>query len=105
MDWKWLVVIYDIESNKRRTNLISRLEKGGLIRVQYSVFVGWVKQSHVNGFIDGIKDWIDVTNGERVMIIPCSEARMSDNMMFGQLPSMVDPLVHPERRWQTHIVL
>lgn len=43
---KYLIVAYDIENNKLRTEIAELLQYYGLVRIQYSVFAGEISASH-----------------------------------------------------------
>jgi CRISPR-associated protein Cas2 len=44
---KYLIVAYDIEDNKVRSDIAELLQYYGLIRIQYSVFAGDVRETDV----------------------------------------------------------
>ncbi|HKJ32975.1 MAG TPA: CRISPR-associated endonuclease Cas2 [Balneolales bacterium] len=76
-------VLYDIKKDKSRTKVSDACEQSGLMRVQYSVFLGRLDQNGKDTLELQISDLIDEEN-DSVYIFPMSKDELKDTVLMGQ---------------------
>lgn len=76
-------VMYDIKNNRIRTKISKLCEKTGLLRVQFSVFLGKVEKNEMDTLVLMIKELID-TDEDSVYIFPMSKDELKATILLGQ---------------------
>ncbi len=75
--------LYDIENDSTRSKVSKICRKMGLIRVQYSVFLGTLNRSEKDSLELQIADLIDEER-DKVYIFPMSRDELRDSVLLGQ---------------------
>ncbi len=76
-------VVYDIQSNKIRNNVVRRCKNRGLYRVQKSVFLGEVEENQLDELKLEIEKLINL-NKDSVYVFPMSRAELKKAGLLGQ---------------------
>jgi len=76
------LVIYDISNDKVRKKTADRLLDIGLIRAQFSVFIGTVNANRIDEIALFATDNLQPT--DRLYIIPLSRDQLTQSRMIGQ---------------------
>lgn len=76
-------VLYDIKKDKTRNIAAKVCLKSGLIRVQYSCFVGDLEKSDKDALGVQLKDLIDEEN-DKVYVFSMSKNEFRETLLFGQ---------------------
>jgi len=76
-------VMYDIQNDKARTKVAKCCQQVGLLRVQFSVFLGTLSASEKDELELRIKDLIEA-DIDRVYIFPMSKNELNDTVLLGQ---------------------
>lgn len=77
------LICYDISSDKHRTKLANRLIRHGLIRFQYSVFVGHLPEQRLKMIEQWIKTNITLDHDDRLAIIPILKRELEQMKLLG----------------------
>ena len=94
------LVFYDIENDKTRTRLAKKAEELGLVRLQYSVFIGNGSQvywSKVFGQLKIIAQKFDLEN-DSCCILVLEEKQVKTMMVLGK-KSIMDNFVVDNPAW------
>jgi CRISPR-associated protein Cas2 len=75
--------MYDVKDDRARTKISKACEKAGLLRVQYSVFLGTLEKSEVDALQIQIEEYINVEN-DSVYIFPMSKDELRQTVLLGQ---------------------
>ncbi len=75
--------LYDIENDRTRNKVSKICQKMGLMRVQYSVFLGTLNKNDKDSLELQIADLID-ENSDKVYIFPMSRDELRDSVLLGQ---------------------
>lgn len=75
--------LYDIENDRTRNKVSKICQKMGLMRVQYSVFLGTLNKNEKDSLELQIADLID-ENSDKVYIFPMSRDELRDSVLLGQ---------------------
>lgn len=89
---KYLIVAYDIENNKLRTEIAELLRYYGLVRIQYSVFAGEISASHLSKLPSELFA-MDLGEEDNITIIPLCEKCKSSVESIKPLPKSIKHLV------------
>lgn len=76
-------VMYDIKKDKPRTKIAKMCQQAGLYRVQYSVFLGVLTQSELDGLRLQIEDQMD-EDTDSVYMFPMSKNELQSTVLLGQ---------------------
>lgn len=76
-------IIYDISSNRLRTQVAKRCKEAGLYRVQKSVFLGSINRNRLDELNTQIHDLIDELT-DSVYIFPMCEPDFKKVLLLGQ---------------------
>jgi len=77
------IVIYDVTDNDLRNKLIKLLTDYGLERIQYSAFLGELKQHSLNSLTTEIKRIMN-KSGEYVLILPVCDRCFTSKKTVGK---------------------
>ena len=75
--------LYDIENDKTRARVAKICKQMGLMRVQYSVFLGTLNRNEKDSLELQIADLIDEER-DKVYIFPMSRDELRDSVLLGQ---------------------
>ena len=76
------LVVYDISSNKSRKKVSDRLLDLGLIRAQYSVFLGQLDKNRADELTLFAEDQLEET--DRLYVIPIQRADLASARVVGK---------------------
>lgn len=76
-------VVYDIQSDKIRNNVVRRCKNIGLYRVQKSVFLGEVEENQLDELKLVLENLINL-NKDSVYVFPMSRAELKKAGLLGQ---------------------
>ncbi len=76
-------VMYDIKDDKARNRVAKACEKIGLLRVQYSVFLGTLEKTQIDTLEIQIEEYINPEN-DSVYIFPMSKDELRQTVLMGQ---------------------
>lgn len=76
-------VLYDIVNDKPRTKVAKECQRAGIMRVQYSVFLGDLNSNEIDELALKIKTLID-EESDRVYIFPMCREDFSKVRLLGQ---------------------
>ena len=76
-------VVYDIQSNKIRNNVVRRCKNSGLYRVQKSVFLGEVEDNQLDELKLQLENLINLSK-DSVYVFPMSRAELKKAGLLGQ---------------------
>jgi len=76
-------VLYDIEKDKPRSKVAKHCKQAGLMRVQYSVFLGEMDKDRLDALQLQIEELINEAT-DRVYIFPMSKDELRDTILLGQ---------------------
>jgi len=88
---QFLVVAYDIEENKIRTNLAEVLQYYGLSRIQYSVFAGDITINNMKKMNDILFSF-DLNDDDNITVFPICEKCNKDIKTIKPLPKQLKHL-------------
>jgi CRISPR-associated protein Cas2 len=89
---KYLIVAYDIENNKLRTEIAELLRYYGLVRIQYSVFAGEISVSNLSKLPSELFA-MDLGEEDNITIIPLCEKCKISVESIKPLPKSIKHLV------------
>jgi CRISPR-associated protein Cas2 len=76
-------VMYDIQKDKPRNKVAKACLRAGLYRVQYSVFLGTLKETEKDALSLEIEDLIDEDN-DSVYMFPMNKKELKETTLMGQ---------------------
>ena len=76
-DFDYVMVMYDISSDKIRTRVAARCADYGLRRIQYSVFLGFLNASHRGVLEENLRDELGEEGG-RIVVLGLPDRVMGD---------------------------
>ncbi len=76
-------VMYDIKDDRARNRVAKACEKIGLLRVQYSVFLGTLEKTQLDTLQIQIEEYINPEN-DSVYIFPMSKDELRQTVLMGQ---------------------
>ena len=84
------LIMYDIEKDKPRNKLAKYLQHHGLLRLQYSVFAGYVpkaRMAHLNKFLKQFKSE-KCAETDKIYILPITNKNFRKMVVLGPKPNL-----------------
>jgi len=76
-------VMYDISEDKARRKIVQATEEAGLYRVQYSVFLGSIRENRLDELCLQVQEYMD-EDTDRVYIFPMCEKDFKRVKTYGE---------------------
>jgi CRISPR-associated protein Cas2 len=76
-------ILYDIENDKARAQVAKFCKQGGLIRVQYSCFLGTIQSNDLDTLQLQIEAVIN-PDKDKVYIFPMNKSELKQTILLGQ---------------------
>ena len=78
------LISYDIESDRKRKKVSDRLLADGLIRVQYSVFIGPLSDPLQTKLLHWLQGYLTKPEAEHLILIPLQLTQLKKMTILGQ---------------------